>query len=160
MAVVATVAVVAGAMAALPATAEEESPSAATRHARDLPGLASSPAPPVVPEAPVGDFRNRPSMDGQPDRPAPSSFDPQRSVPVAAETTPTRRVFANPDGSRTLEQATRPVRYRLTPEGPWIDIDLSLVPAADGTLAARAAPASPRLAPTAGGALASVDTSA
>jgi hypothetical protein len=35
---------------------------------------------------------------------------------VDAETTATRRVFANPDGTRTARLNTRPVRVRDAPE--------------------------------------------
>ncbi|HET9442625.1 MAG TPA: hypothetical protein VFO65_04835, partial [Acidimicrobiales bacterium] len=138
--------------------AEPVAPTPAT--AVDLPGLPSPALPAAPPTLSPGDHTDPPSMDGRPRRPASRSFDPERSVPIASETTSTRRVFQNPDGSKTLEAATRPVRYQPTPGGPWLDIDLTLAPTSAGDLAARAAPGSPRLAPTAGGMLASVDTTA
>ncbi|MCA1835010.1 MAG: hypothetical protein LC721_01195 [Actinobacteria bacterium] len=100
---------------------------------------------PPAASAPVGDFRNPPAPVGQPQPPAKPGFDPSRSRAVDAETTPTKRVFANPDGSHTAELSTRPARYRDA-TGAWRDIDLTLTPAPDGTLKAKAAPGGSRLA--------------
>lgn len=60
-----------------------------------------------------------------------------RPVGVAALTTATSRVVANPDGTFTAESATSPERVRK--DGRWTGIDTTLVKQANGTLAPRAA---------------------
>ena len=124
----------------IPASAE----TAEAKPARELPALGSSPAPKLRPEVPEGDTSN-PPLPGQA---APwagrAAFDPARSKPIESETTPTRRVYANPDGSRTAALSTAPTRYQ-DPAGAWRDLDLDLVPSPDGFLVAKASPDSPRL---------------
>lgn len=134
----------------------------------ELPALASSPAPTPPPERPERVFAglddvapNPVELDALNRTAKPSAFDPARSTPVDAETTPTRRVFSNSDGSRTAQLNTRPVRFRdPAAGGAWRDFDLTPVPAGDGTLVARSAPGAARLAGRAGGVVATVETSA
>jgi RHS repeat-associated protein len=154
------------ALAVLTATMVAVAPSAgaqtkAPKAARDLPLLRSDPAPKVTPERPTGDFTNPPPHPAEADtaRSArPSGYDPDRSVPIAEETTPTKKVVANRDGSRTAIVSTRPVRF--ADATGWHDIDLTLLPGAEGRLTAKAAPGAPTLAPRAEGVVASVDTPA
>ena len=73
-----------------------------------------------------------------------ASFDPARSRPMDDKTTPTRRSFANPDGTRTDVVTALPTRF--LEGGVWRDIDRRLKNSADGGLEATAAPTSaPRL---------------
>lgn len=60
-----------------------------------------------------------------------SSFDPQRSQLIDSATTDTAEVFANPDGSKTVEVSADRVRYR-DGAGRWQPIDTSLTPVTDG----------------------------
>ncbi|MGM9383112.1 LamG-like jellyroll fold domain-containing protein [Streptomyces antibioticus] len=60
-----------------------------------------------------------------------------RPVEVAALTTATSRVVANPDGTFTAESTTSPERVRK--DGRWTGIDTTLVKQANGTLVPRAA---------------------
>ncbi|MEU4765857.1 RICIN domain-containing protein [Actinosynnema sp. NPDC023794] len=64
--------------------------------------------------------------------PAPAR-EPVELVELRTETT---RVFANPSGTRTLEQYAAPVRTRNA--GAWVPIDTSLTRAADGSISPRA----------------------
>ncbi len=87
-------------------------------------------------------------------------FDPLTSRPDESRTTPTRRVFANADGSHTAQVSTRPVRFKDS-LGVWRDLDLALVPDAAGVLHGRAAPATAvRVSGRSGGAVAVVPTTA
>ncbi|MGH9152293.1 MAG: PA14 domain-containing protein [Acidimicrobiales bacterium] len=109
---------------------------------------------------PAGDFRNPPDPSADRAQPAPkASFDPARSTVVEADTTETDKTWRNPDGSFTTEISGRPVRYR-DPSGAWRDLDLGLAAKADGTIAAKAAPASARLGAAAAGDLVTVDSPA
>ncbi|MGH9154047.1 MAG: hypothetical protein ACRD03_17050, partial [Acidimicrobiales bacterium] len=135
-----------------PAAAEPKAPVSV----RDLPGIASPPAPKVTPPVPERPIERLDQVAPHPSelaelnrRDKPSAFDPARSTPIDSETTPTRRVWANPDGTRTLQAHTRPVRYQ-DGSGAWRDFDLTPVPAPDGTLRARSAPAAARLGARAG----------
>ncbi|MGW4661571.1 LamG-like jellyroll fold domain-containing protein [Streptosporangium sandarakinum] len=56
-----------------------------------------------------------------------------KPVEVAAMRTETRQVFAEPDGTFTLEQYARPVRVRQ--DGRWVDVDPTLRARPDGTIA-------------------------
>lgn len=127
-----------------------------------VPPLKSTPAPtPPAPTAP-GDFSGAPP---HPDRrsadpPAPrASFDPARSKMLDAETTPTKAVYANPDGTRTALVSQIPVRFR-DQAGAWRDIDASVIAAPGGGLQAKAAPGAATLGPVAQGAVATVVTPA
>lgn len=124
------------------------------------PALTSERSPETRAEIPAGDFRNPPSAAGPSlTEPARPSFDAARSTPVDAETTPTRRIYANPDGSRTAVIDEKPVRFK-DPAGAWQDFDLTLVPGPDGALVAKAAPSAARLGTRSDGALATVATEA
>gem|GEM_PF-1400120 len=148
----------AGSALALPAAS-----AATVQPDRPVPGLAS---PPVrVPTAvPAGDFSNPPPHPTQlaEQRAHPpvlaSAFDPVRSTPLDAETTPTKKVYANPDGSRSAELTTRPTRF--SDSAGWHDIDLRLVPGPDGTLGARSAQHAARLGASADAQAVTVDTTA
>jgi Concanavalin A-like lectin/glucanases superfamily len=54
-------------------------------------------------------------------------------VEVTDRTTPSQRVFANPDGTYTLEQSVVPVRVRRG--GRWVPVDLTLRAGAGGMVA-------------------------
>ena len=136
--------------------------AAPQKTATDLPGLPSEPAALSSPVSPVGDFSNPPDPSLPPSRstPRPSSFDPAKSIPLDDETTPTRRVYLDPAGTNTAVISERPVRYQEAATGAWIDIDHTLAPAPDGSLAARSAPTAPTLGARADGAVATVQTAA
>jgi hypothetical protein len=55
-----------------------------------------------------------------------------RPVEITGERTETGQVFANPSGTRTLEQYALPVRVRR--DGGWVPIDTRLVRGADGSV--------------------------
>ncbi|MFJ7588211.1 ricin-type beta-trefoil lectin domain protein [Streptomyces sp. NPDC097617] len=59
-----------------------------------------------------------------------------KPVPVAAATTETDTVVANPNGSLGLTRSVAPVRTKR--DGKWADLDATLVKAADGTLRPKA----------------------
>lgn len=155
------VAVLAALQVPVPATPAGAAPAAPV----EVPALPSSPAPTPAPTLAVGDFANPPpppsQRSSQPPSPRSSSFDPRRSTPLDDLTTPTRRLYANPDGSTTAVVSAAPVRQR-TAQGTWRDLDLSLTAGAGGALGARFAPSAARLSGRVGpGAdTASVDTPA
>ncbi|MET9341211.1 LamG-like jellyroll fold domain-containing protein [Nonomuraea sp. NPDC003804] len=60
-----------------------------------------------------------------------------RQVEIASMRTETRQVFAQPDGTLTLEQHVRPVRVRGS--GGWVPVDTTLRPNPDGTVSPAAA---------------------
>jgi RHS repeat-associated protein len=124
--------------------------------------LPSDPVPVHVPQAPLGDLSNPPPNPAQLDKVAPKAkgapFDPAKSKVLDDETTPTKKVFASPDGSRTAELSSGPVRFKDATG--WHDIDLSLVPAVDGTLIAKSAPGTARLGARGDGSVATLDTPA
>jgi hypothetical protein len=150
----------------VPAPERAQAQTQTAKAARELPGLPSPAVTRRGPEVPVNgtdpsDIPPHPSQlaDRVPP-PRASAFDPARSKPVDAETTPTRRVWVNSDGTKTAEFATRPKWFK-DPAGVWRDIDLSVVTRADGRMGAKAAGASSgTLGPTAKGAVAQVETSA
>ena len=151
-----------GWLGAMPRAAAEKPKPKPTR---DLPGLPSATVMREKPETPtVGDdLLNIPPHPSELDkvrpRAGPPAFDPARSRVV--ETTETKKLYANPDGTQTVELSTKPVRFRDEATGGWRDIDLTLVPGADGTLGATAAAASaPRLSPEADATAAVVPTPA
>lgn len=94
----------------------EPSPAAAAPRAvlksKDLPALPSKAAPrtkPAVPDQGIDDLTDvapHPSELGALNRRSKASvFDPARSTPLDAETTPSRRVYKNPDGSHSCTPA-------------------------------------------------------
>ena len=88
--------------------------AAADRRASDLPPLPSEAPAPTPASTPTGDFTNAPPATGQssPKQAASAPFDAAKSTPVEAETTSTRRIFDNPDGTRTAVVNPHPVRFR------------------------------------------------
>lgn len=54
------------------------------------------------------------------------------AVPIAADTTPTQTLTANPDGSFTLDQSVEPIRKRTA--GAWKPLDPTLVLNSDGSV--------------------------
>jgi len=94
----------------------------------------------VSPTRPKGDFLNRPDGVG-------SSRDPLDRRPriqsgaalVDELTTPTREVFANPDGTNTMRVSSVPTRFKSA-DGAWHDVDLSLTTAPSGDLVATSSP--------------------
>lgn len=89
------------------------------------PGSAPTPPPPPTAEPAVE------STSG--------GFDPAKSVLIEAETTETKAVYGNADGSRTAKISIEPVRFKDS-AGKWTDFDLSVVTRPDGSLGAKAAP--------------------
>src|SRR5690606_21907757 len=59
------------------------------------------------------------------------------SVEIESERTETGRVFANPDGSATVEEYAHPQRVRRA-DGSWADLDATLVRNPDGSFSPRA----------------------
>ncbi|MBT2479442.1 LamG-like jellyroll fold domain-containing protein [Streptomyces sp. ISL-94] len=59
-----------------------------------------------------------------------------KSVPVQVATTETDTVVANPDGTLGLTRSVAPLRTK--PDGNWVDLDATLVKAADGALRPKA----------------------
>lgn len=168
LAVVATL-TLAGSQALLPAPAgAQAAKDKAVRTLGALPSEAPKRAlPELVPVASTAAVPTRtdvpPHPDDQGDRHRPAAagagHDPARSTTIDAETTPTKRVTANPDGSRTLFESASPVRFK-DPAGAWRDIDTALVAAADGSLSAKSSPVAARLGAGATGDIATLDTSA
>jgi len=64
-------------------------------------------------------------------------------VEILSEGTETSRVFANPSGTRTLEQYALPIRTRR--DGQWVPIDTRLVRDPDGRVSPAATPVGLRL---------------
>ena len=139
---------------------------AAAEPARELPAPASEPAPQEPARIATGDFANPPPnptdvaarmAEAEPA----AAFDPATATAIEAETTPTEKVYAGRDGTRTAVVSARPARFRdPNADGAWTEFDLTLVPGPDASLVARAAPAAATLATTADGALATVQTPA
>ncbi|MGH9224658.1 MAG: hypothetical protein ACRD2W_12970, partial [Acidimicrobiales bacterium] len=128
------------------------------------------PVPPLESTAPgrprpgtaVGDFAGAPPHpDQRSAEPAAAraSFDPARSKLVESETTPTKLVYGNRDGSETAILSQTPVRFNDPTTGTWRDLDPSVVATPDG-LAARALPSAATLGSVARGSLATVSTPA
>jgi len=118
----------------------------------------------VSPEIPAGDFSYPPPGPGGPDggqqlRSRPTPLDPSTATPIDDATSPTKRLYRNRDGSRTLELSAGAVRYQDA-SGRWVGIDRTLVRSPDGSLGATSAPDAVRLAPTAQGSVASLGTPA
>lgn len=61
-----------------------------------------------------------------------------QQVEVEGYTSPTRRVFANPDGSFTAEESVRAVRARRG--GAWVPVDVTLQARTDGSVGPGAVP--------------------
>lgn len=80
----------------------------------DLTGAMAAQPAPRPGNTPVGDFTDpppHPSVSRASQRQPPRA-DPARSAPLAAETTPTKRVVRHSNGSRTVEISSRPVRFQ------------------------------------------------
>jgi RHS repeat-associated protein len=142
-----------------------QAPQPKAKAANDLPGLASPrPAQPLPEPVTAGDdTANIPPHPSQLDTrrptPKPSAFDPARSTPLDAESTATKRVWANPDGSHTMELSTGPKWFKDA-NGAVRELDLTVVTRPDGTKGAKAAPGAATLAKSAGASVASVETPA
>ncbi len=107
----------------------------------------TAPIPPAPPTA------TKPAASASP------GFDPAKSVLIEAETTPTKAVYANPDGTRTAKISTAAARFKDS-AGKWADFDLSLITRPDGSLGAKAAPNAATLATKADGSVVTAQTSA
>ena len=114
-----------------------------------LPPLPADPPNVLQPQQPTGDFSNPPPTAGQAasvvGQSKPSAFDPLKSNPLPALTTPTRAVYKNLDGTRTAIITPHPTRFQDA-TGAWQTIDLALLARAGGVLAATADPSAPVLA--------------
>ena len=106
----------AGTATVAPGAAAQQRPHPAA----ELPPLPSTPPPPRTPAVPEGSFNYVPVPQefavGEP-KDRPPSFDPARSRPVEEETTPTRRVWRNEDGTFSWKfdpyvRSFAPVRFR------------------------------------------------
>jgi len=102
-------------------------PVPAVPTAADLLPLPSTPAPRLAPEASAVDFANAPDTASTRRRPA---FAAAKARLLDEETTATKRVYLNPDGTRTAQLTALPTRYR-EPSGAWRDIDRRLQPGTD-----------------------------
>lgn len=119
------------------ASAEKESPSFERRAVAPLP--ASAPERVLAePEANGSSLRSEVARDRLTEGGWKSSFDPGESVLDEEETSATRAVYDNADGTRTAVVSPGAVRFREG--GEWRDIDLELVEEADGALAPKQAP--------------------
>ncbi|MCX5129992.1 LamG-like jellyroll fold domain-containing protein [Streptomyces sp. NBC_00347] len=78
-----------------------------------------------------------------------------KPVPVPAVTTETDTVVANPDGTLGMTRSVAPVRTKH--DGGWVDLDATLVKAADGTLRPKASASSLTLSGGGTGPLATLD---
>jgi alpha-tubulin suppressor-like RCC1 family protein len=117
--------------------------SAVTTLASPASGAQTSQSDPQSPATPIG---GRPQL-------------PQGAVRIDSETTPTREVWRNRDGSLTAAISTRPVRHRDA-QGVWRDIDMTLEAGADGSLRPKNAPVIARLAGQAADTLVTIETPA
>lgn len=106
--------------AVAPAVAVAQAPSPAV-DPRDLPALASEP--PAAGEAPRSDPRADFGPVGRIGQVGGSSFDPERSRLVSASMFVEE--YENPDGTRTIKQATQPLNTR-TERGQWVPVDTGL----------------------------------
>ncbi len=147
------------ALVAGPAAGEETKP----KPVKDLPALASEPAPEPEARIATGDFSSPPphpsDLEARAAEPKVASFDPARSTVDNDRTTATEKLWDNPDGTNTVELSTRPLRYR-SPSGEWRDFDLSVVANRDGTLVATDAPGAATMGARADGDVATIATSA
>jgi len=162
--------IVASGLTALPAQAQKakdpEVKAKAAKHqkpAKDLPAAPSAPSPVVPLQIPTGDFSNPPPPVDQlatrrPDV-KPRPVDLAKTTVDDAQTTPTKKVHVAADGTKVLEVNPSPVRFK-DPAGKWQDIDLTVTPAADGTLGAKSAAKATKLSPQAQGTVAVLDTDA
>jgi hypothetical protein len=162
--------IVASGMTALPASAQKAKDPEVTakaaedqKPAKDLPAVPSPPSPTVPLQIPTGDFSNPPPPVAElatrrPDV-KPRPVDLAKTTVDDAQTTATKKVHVAADGTKVLEVNPSPVRFK-DPAGKWQDIDLTVVPAADGTLGAKSAAKDSRLSPQAEGTVAVLDTDA
>lgn len=110
--------------------------------ATELPPLPSTSAPVAQPSEDAADFSDGP---GTASARRTASFDPAGSRVLDDQTTPTRRSFSNPDGTRTDVLSALPTRFR-DGDGRWRDIDRRLKAGPGDDLEATAGPSSaPRL---------------
>ncbi|HEX8771143.1 MAG TPA: DNRLRE domain-containing protein [Acidimicrobiales bacterium] len=127
--------------------------------------MRSDPKPKPVSEPLRGDLSavgNVPGVPAGESTPEPARpFDKAKATAIESETTATKKLYANPDGTTTAEISTRPTRFKDT-TGTWRDIDLNLVTAADGTLGPKAGDPSmsARLSPEGDATAATLDTPA
>jgi len=137
-------------------------PAVAATAKREAPPVRSAPLNLPPPEVAKPDLISPPPLplDSGVERPeAPPSFDPARSAVIGSETTETKRVWRNPDGTHTVELSAAPARFR-DGRGNWVELDLTLVPASDGRLVPKAAKSGAALRSRAEGDVAAVDTPA
>ncbi len=153
-------ALVSSGLPGLPASAQSAAPPAPAPQAPASPDPSLSPTTTVPPwDATPKDASKVVPAPPPADPSKPKGFDEKASTVVAAETTPTKLVYANPDGSRTAKLSTVPQRFK-DGSGKWVDYDLSIVSRADGSVGAKAAPQAATLNRKADGNLATVQTSA
>jgi len=110
------------------------------------PAPSDDPRPPAA-AAPSGDFVNAPLGDPATQtasggsvrlRKKGAGFDEAKSTEIAALTSATRKIFANPDGTRTAKLSSGPVRFLR--EGAWVEIDNAPVADVSGLLRPKASP--------------------
>ncbi|WP_327064689.1 DNRLRE domain-containing protein [Kitasatospora sp. NBC_01302] len=100
----------------------------------------------AAPTAPGADRAARPTAGTAADLPSAriaARLGKQR-VEALSERTESSTTWANPDGSLTTDFAAGPVRFQR--DGAWVDVDLDLKTAADGTVAPQAHPGDLKLA--------------
>jgi hypothetical protein len=126
---------VVGAVAVEVSVSPSSGPAAATpaRSPRDLPPLPSPAGPRSEPSLLSGgstfDPRGEHGAGGSPVKG--HGFGASGSVLDASKTTESSQEFVNPDGSRTSELSTGPVRFRDAKSGQWQAIDPAPVDAGD-----------------------------
>ena len=159
--------VVAIAMAAMTLVAVAPAPVAAQtkdKQPKELSALRSDTPKPKLEGPPAPNLADAPTSPGDPRTPkrAPkeSGFDPARSKVIDDETTATKQVFSNPDGSKTAKVSATPVRFRDPASGKWRDIDLGLAAGTDGALRAKASTNASRFGAAATGDVAVVESPA
>ncbi|HVM15074.1 MAG TPA: hypothetical protein VM287_12215 [Egibacteraceae bacterium] len=137
-------------------------PAVAATAKREAPPVRSAPLNLPAPEVAKPDLISPPPLppDSGVERPGPPPpFDPARSTVIDSETTETKRVWRNADGTQTVELSAAPARYR-DGRGNWVELDLTLVPASDGRLVPKAANNGAALRSRAEGDVAALDTPA
>lgn len=117
--------------------AEEEGSGSAHREVAPLPATATERVL-AEPEADGSSVRLEAAGDRKAEGGWRASFDPEESVLDEEETTATRAVYDNADGTRTAVVSPGAVRFREG--GEWRDIDLNLIEGADGALAPKESP--------------------
>lgn len=92
-----------------------------------------------------------PALSAVPTQTKRTGFDPATSTVVEEQTTATRKVFRNSDGSYTARLNAQPARFHGD-DGKWVENDLTLVAGPDQALHAKAASKSAKLPARADGA--------